>query len=109
MPYTNVDAQESPAYTSMPVEFQVRVIAQNTLIQFLKSKRKTMRQSLKTFSIQGVWSESSAIVLLFVGILQLPQLGWQVLLFTIGAIAIRLIPTRYFRYKYGSAFYSAPS
>jgi hypothetical protein len=93
----------------MPVEFQVRVIAQNTLIQFLKSKRKTMRQSLKTFSIQGVWSESSAIVLLFVGILQLPQLGWQVLLFTIGAIAIRLIPTRYFRYKYGSAFYSAPS
>ncbi len=71
--------------------------------------RKTMRQSLKTFLIQGVWSVSSAIVLLVVGILQLPQLGWQVSLFTVGAIASGLIPMLYFRYKYGSSFYSEPA
>jgi amino acid transporter len=70
--------------------------------------RKTMRRSLKNFLIQGVWSVSSAIVLLVVGALQLPQLGWQVSLFTVGAIAAGLIPMVYFQAKYGSAFYSDP-
>jgi amino acid transporter len=70
--------------------------------------RKTMRQSLKTFLVQGVWSVSSAIVLLAVGCLQLPQLGLQVSLFTVGAIAVGLIPMFYFRAKYGSSFYTEP-
>jgi hypothetical protein len=71
--------------------------------------RKTMRRSLKTFLVQGVWSVGSAIVLLAVGVLQLPQLGWEVSLFTVGAIAAGLIPMFYFRYKYGSSFYTEPA
>jgi amino acid transporter len=71
--------------------------------------RKTMRRNAKDFWIQGVWSVGSAIVLLIVGILQLPQLGWEVSLATVGAIAVGLIPMFYFQAKYGSAFYSDPA
>jgi amino acid transporter len=71
--------------------------------------RKTMRQSPKNFLIQGIWSVGSAIVLLAVGVLQLPQLGWEVSLFTVGAIAVGLIPMFYFRQKYNSSFYNEPA
>jgi amino acid transporter len=71
--------------------------------------RKTMRRSLKNFLVQGVWSVGSAIVLLAVGVLQLPLLGWEVSLFTVGAIAVGLIPMFYFRHKYNSSFYNEPA
>jgi amino acid transporter len=71
--------------------------------------RKTLRRNAKDFWIQGVWSTGSAIVLLIVGILQLPQLGWEVSLATVSAIAAGLIPMFYFRAKYGSSFYSDPA
>ncbi|NJR65675.1 MAG: hypothetical protein HC772_10645 [Leptolyngbyaceae cyanobacterium CRU_2_3] len=39
----------------------------------------------------------------------MPQLGWQVSLMTVGAIAVGLLPMLYFRAKYRSTFYSEPA
>jgi len=63
--------------------------------------RKTLKQSWQTLLMRGIFPVFSAIVLLVVGIFQLPQLGWTVSLFTIGAIAIGCIPMLYYRIKYG--------
>jgi amino acid transporter len=71
--------------------------------------RKTLTKSWQTLWIQGVWAIVSAIILLTVGILQLPALGWQISLWTLGAIALGLIPMFYYRMKYNSDFYDAPA
>jgi amino acid transporter len=68
--------------------------------------RKTMSHSFKTLFFQGIWPVSSAIAILIVGLLQLPDLGFQVAAATVAAIAIGLIPMFYFRAKYRSPFYS---
>jgi hypothetical protein len=70
--------------------------------------RRVLRRSWKILWIRGIYPIASAIFLLIVGLVQLPQLGWSVSLLTIGAIAIGLLPMLYFRAKYGSTFYSDP-
>ena len=70
--------------------------------------RKTLRQTAATFWVQGVWASGSAIMLLAIAVLQLPQLGWNVTLLTLGSIAIGIIPMLYYRFKYRSAFYGEP-
>ena len=70
--------------------------------------RRVLRRNWKILWIRGIYPIASAIFLLIVGLVQLPQLGWSVSLLTIGAIAIGLLPMLYFRAKYGSAFYSDP-
>jgi amino acid transporter len=67
--------------------------------------RKTLGNSKKTLFIQGIWPVCSAIVLLVVGVAQLPQLGLKISLYTIGAILLGIIPMLYYRYKYKSSFY----
>ncbi|MBW4659048.1 MAG: APC family permease [Drouetiella hepatica Uher 2000/2452] len=71
--------------------------------------RKTLRQDSKSLWLRGIWPVTSAVLLLLVGAFQLPQLGLEVSLMTVGAIAIGFIPLLYFRAKYRSAFYSAPA
>jgi len=71
--------------------------------------RKTLRQTPATFWVQGVWSIGSAVILLAIGILQLPALGWNVSLLTIGAIALGIVPLMYYRLKYRSTFYDEPA
>ena len=70
--------------------------------------RRVLRRNWKILWMRGIYPIASAIFLLIVGLVQLPQLGWSVSLLTIGAIAIGLLPMLYFRAKYGSAFYSDP-
>jgi amino acid transporter len=70
--------------------------------------RRVLRRNWKILWGRGIYPIASAIFLLIVGLVQLPQLGWSVSLLTIGAVAIGLLPMLYFRAKYGSAFYSDP-
>ena len=70
--------------------------------------RRVLRRNWKILWLRGIYPIASAIFLLIVGLVQLPQLGWSVSLLTIGSIAIGLLPMLYFRAKYGSAFYSDP-
>lgn len=71
--------------------------------------RKTLRANPRTFFMRGIWPVGSAIFLLVLGAIQLPDLGWSVSLFTIGAIALGCIPMLYYRFKYRSSFYVEPS
>jgi amino acid transporter len=70
--------------------------------------RKTMRNNWRTFLLQGVWSVGSAVALFAIALIQLPQLGWEVASWTIGAVAIGIVPMLYYRQKYHSPFYSEP-
>jgi amino acid transporter len=67
--------------------------------------RKSLWNSKKTLFMQGIWPISSAIILLIVGIAQLPQLGLEISLYTIGAMLFGIIPMLYYRLKYNSSFY----
>jgi amino acid transporter len=67
--------------------------------------RKTMRNNWRTFLGQGVWSMGSAIALFIIALVQLPQLGLEVALWTIGTVCIGIIPMLYYRFKYHSSFY----
>jgi amino acid transporter len=71
--------------------------------------RKTMGRSFSTLFLQGIWPVGSAIILFIVAIVQLPQLGLEVALYTIGAMVLGLLPMLYFRYQYRSHFYAADS
>jgi len=68
--------------------------------------RKTLRQNLQTFLVQGVRSVGSALILFGIALVQLTQLGWEVAGLTIAAIASGIIPMVYYRLKYNSSFYS---
>jgi amino acid transporter len=68
--------------------------------------RRILRRDWQTLMMKGIWPLGSAILLLIVGLAQLPELGWQVALYTVGAIAFGIIPMLYYRFKYGSSFYS---
>jgi amino acid transporter len=70
--------------------------------------RKTMRNSWRTFLGQGVWSIGSAIALFIIALVQLPQLGLEVALWTIGTVCIGILPMLYYRFKYDSSFYLEP-
>ncbi|OUL36191.1 amino acid permease [Nostoc sp. T09] len=70
--------------------------------------RKTLGSGKKTLFMQGIWPVSSAIVLLIVGVAQLPQLGLEISLYTISSIVLGIIPMLYYRCKYNSSFYSEP-
>ncbi|MGB8701137.1 MAG: APC family permease [Thermosynechococcaceae cyanobacterium] len=71
--------------------------------------RKVLRSNAKTFFMKGIWPVSSAIFLLILAAIQLPELGWSVSLLTIGAIAIGCLPMVYFRLRYRSSFYASSS
>jgi amino acid transporter len=71
--------------------------------------RKQLHENMSTLLLKGVWPLVSALFLLFVGIYQLPQLGWTVSLLSVGAIAAGIIPMTYYRLKYRSPFYTKPS
>jgi amino acid transporter len=70
--------------------------------------RRILRRDWKTSLLRGIWPLSSAVFLLILGIMQLPTLGWNVSLLTIGSILIGVLPMLYFRFHYRSDFYSSP-
>lgn len=71
--------------------------------------RKTLFQSWQTTVMRGLWPAVSAVFLLYLGLAQIPSLGLEVALWTVGAIALGVLPMLYFKLKYGSFFYQAPA
>jgi amino acid transporter len=68
--------------------------------------RKILRRNWQTLFMKGIWPAASAIFLLCLGVMQIPTLGWNISLYTLGAIAIGLLPMVYFRAVYQSDFYT---
>jgi amino acid transporter len=71
--------------------------------------RKILKQSWQTMLMKGIWPAASAIFLLTLGVWQIPTLGWDVSLYTLGAIAAGCLPMIYFRMAYRSHFYAQPA
>jgi amino acid transporter len=71
--------------------------------------RRTLGKSRKTLVTQGLWPVASAVFLLVLAAMQLPQLGLTVALYTVGSIALGVIPMLYYRRRYNSSFYRSPS
>jgi amino acid transporter len=71
--------------------------------------RKTLGRTRQTLFTQGIWPVASAVFLLILAVVQLPQLGLTVALYTLGSIALGVIPMLYFRYRYNSSFYHLPA
>ena len=71
--------------------------------------RKQLRDNTKTLLLKGVWPLLSALFLLAVGAFQLTQLERMVAFLSVAAIAIGIIPMLFYRWKYSSDFYTAPS
>jgi amino acid transporter len=53
--------------------------------------RKLLKRDWKTMFMRGVWPVASAIFLLSLGVMQIPTLGWNVSLYTLGAISMRFL------------------
>lgn len=70
--------------------------------------RKVLRRDGKTLLMRGIYPATAAVFLLILGMMQLPELGWAVSLFTVAAIAAGCLPMLYFRARYRSSFYSEP-
>jgi len=70
--------------------------------------RKTLRQSRQSLFMRGIWPIASAIFLLGLALIQIPALGSRVATYTVGAIALGLLPMLYFRLRYNSPFYKEP-
>ena len=70
--------------------------------------RKTLRSSSQNLFMRGIWPVASAIFLLVLALMQIPALGSTVAAYTVGAIALGLLPMLYFRLHYNSAFYQEP-
>jgi amino acid transporter len=71
--------------------------------------RRTLAKNRTTLFTQGIWPVASAVFLLILSVMQLPQLGLAVSLYTLGSIALGVIPMLYFRYRYNSSFYRLPA
>jgi amino acid transporter len=71
--------------------------------------RRTLGRTRLTLFTQGIWPVASAVFLLVLALVQLPQLGLTVGLYTLGSIALGVIPMLYFRYSYNSSFYRLPA
>lgn len=69
--------------------------------------RRSLKQNWQTLILRGLWPLLSALFLLYLGLAQIPSLGWQVSLLTIGALAIGIVPMLVFKGMYGSEFYQA--
>lgn len=67
------------------------------------------RQNTKAFLLKGLWTLLSALFLLAVGAYQLTQLDRMVAVLSVAAIAIGIVPMLFYRWKYGSEFYTAPA
>lgn len=70
--------------------------------------RKMLKRDWQTLVMKGIWPAASAVFLLGLGVMQIPTLGWDVSLYTLGAIAVGLLPMIYFRLAYRSHFYTQP-
>ncbi len=70
--------------------------------------RKTLGKNRNNLLMQGVWPVAAAVFLLILAVMQIPTLGLEVALYTLGAIALGLIPMLYFRIRYKSSFYTLP-
>jgi hypothetical protein len=71
--------------------------------------RRTLGRTRQTLFTQGIWPVASAVFLLVLAVVQLPQLGLTVALYTLGSIALGVIPMLYFRYRYNSSLYRLPA
>jgi amino acid transporter len=71
--------------------------------------RKSLGRDFKTLFMKGLWPGLSAVFLLILGVMQIPTLGWNVSLLTLGTLAFGLIPMLYFKVNYRSAFYADPA
>lgn len=70
--------------------------------------RRVLTASPGNLVMRGVWPLLSAVFLLFLGVKQLPDLGMDVALLTLGALAVGIVPMLYFRARYGASFYQDP-
>lgn len=71
--------------------------------------RKTLRQCSRTLLMRGIWPVASAVFLLVLAAVQVPTLGGTVAAYTVGAIALGLLPMLYFKQRYNSPFYHDPA
>ncbi|SFK54307.1 APC family permease [Methylocapsa palsarum] len=70
--------------------------------------RPVLRDNWTTLVFAGLVPLASAIFVAFIGLYQLPALGWRVSAMAVGAILIGAAPMWYYRKLYRSTFYSAP-
>lgn len=71
--------------------------------------RKVLFTDWRVLVFAGIIPLGSALFVGYVGIYQLPQLGWQVSAISLGTIAIGVIPLVYYRRRYRSSFYTDPA
>lgn len=69
--------------------------------------RKVLLTDWRVLVFAGIVPFFSALVVGCVGLYQLPQLGWNVALISVGTIVIGVLPLYYYQRKYRSAFYTA--